>query len=163
MIDAREQIILRLVELLGSVSGITAVYRDRGQTTEDSLPAAYVLDGEETIPQEARDGIFRSKSVKMRPTPMTLRPQIFILLKPRDTVLNLTLDNVSAPIGPELSAYRFQVLSAIVNDPTLLGLLTTNGQMIYLGCDTDMQTMSAMNGSLQMHFEFTYFLDMPRG
>lgn len=159
MTDTREDILERLETVLASIEGITAVYRDRAEMPTDMLPAAILLDGSEMIAQE----IVPSKSVRMPPAIFTLVPQIFIVLKPRDDMSNTTLDGVEAPVGPELSSYRLQVISAVVNDPTLLSLVGSNGQILYRGCDTDMQSGSSMIGQLQMHFEFNYVFMPPRG
>ena len=159
MTDTREAILERLETVLGNVTGITAVYRDRGEMPIEKLPAAVLLDGSEIIAQQVPP----MKSVRMPPAMFTLVPQVFVVLKPRDDMTNTTLDGIDAPIGPELSAYRLQIMDAVINDPTLLGLVGSNGQILYRGCDTDMQSGSSMIGQLQMHFEFTYTLMPPRG
>lgn len=159
MTDTREDILDRLETLLGSVEGITAVYRDRAEMPVEKLPAVILLDGSENISQQ----IMPNKSVRMPPAIFTLAPQIFVVLKPRDDMSNTTLDGVSAPIGPELSAYRVKVISTVINDPTLLSLVGSNGQILYRGSDTDMQSGSSMIGQIQMHFEFNYVFMPPRG
>jgi hypothetical protein len=159
MTDTREAILTRLETVLGNITGITAVYRDRGEMPIEKLPAAILLDGSEIIAQQ----ITPNKSVRMPPAIFTLVPQIFIVLKPRDDMTNTTLDGVEAPIGPEISAYRLQVIDAIVNDSELLSLVGSNGQILYRGADTDMQSGSSMVGQLQMHFDFNYVFVPPRG
>ena len=42
---------------------------------------------------------------------------IWFIAKKRDTQQNLTLDSASAPIGPELDAFRMLILEAVMNDP----------------------------------------------
>jgi len=155
MIGTREQIIERIETLLSNVTGITAVYRDRGEMPIDKLPAAILLDGSENLAYP----VTPNKSGRMPPAIFILSPQIFVVLQPRDDMTNSTLNGIAAPIGPELSGYRDKILADVVNDPTLLGLLTANGQIVYRGCDTDMQTGSSMVGQLQMHFEFHYVLN----
>lgn len=159
MTDTRESILDRLTTLLGTVEGITGAYRDRADVPEEKLPAAVVLDGVEKITQ----AIVPNKSVRMPPAIFTLSPQIFVVLKPRDDMTNMTLDGIANPIGPELSSYRMKVIDAVVNDPTLLSLVGSNGQILYRGCDTDMQSGSTVVGQLQMHFEFNYVFIPPRG
>jgi hypothetical protein len=159
MTDIREAILARLETVLGNITGITAVYRDRGEMPIEKLPAAILLDGSEVVAQQVEP----NKFVRMPPAIFTLMPQVFVVLKPRDDLTNNTLDGIESPIGPELSAYRIQVIDAVVNDPTLLTLVGSNGQILYRGCDTDMQSGSSMIGQLQMHFQFNYVFMPPRG
>lgn len=161
--DKRELIILRLEALLATVSGITAVYRDRGELPDGKiigkLPAVILLDGREARSELTPNKI--SGHVQMPPGLFTLFPQIFVVLKPRDTLANETLNKVAAPVGPELSAYRVKVLKAILNDDTLIALVGPNGQIDYVGHDTDMQTgstLGALGAMIQFHFSFTYVL-----
>lgn len=157
MTDRREEILLYLMELLGQIEGITAVYRDRGELPDDKLPAAVLLDGKETL----KSSISGHKFNAMPTALFGLYPQIFIILRPRDDVSNETLDGVPAPVGPELSAFRVKVLNAM-KDENLALMLGANGQVEYLGFDTDMQTGStigAMGAQMQFHFCFYYVLD----
>ena len=153
--DRREEIITKVESLLATVSGIVAVHRDRFSVKDTDLPAAVILDGREEIRTELRG----HSLVPMTPAMVTLYPQIWVLLKPRDTDTNLTLAGVSAPIGPEISTYRTRVLKAIITDSDLAASLGANGQIEYTGCDTDMQSGSSMAGQVQLHFAFTYFLN----
>ena len=159
-VGSREDILQHLQSLLGNITGLVGCFRNRGDLPNepDKVPAAILLDGTErlvqTIPVQNR--------AMMPPAIMGLRPQIFVILRPRDDLTNETLDGIAAAIGPELTYYRDQVLAAIVNEPTLLSLLTPDGQITYEGCDTDMQTGSSIRGQLLMHFEFKYVLFPPR-
>lgn len=157
MTDKREEILLLLMELLGDIEGITAVYRDRGELPNDKLPAAVLLDGSERL----RTHISGKSFVQMPPAMFTLSPQIFIILKPRDDISNEKLDGVDAPVGPELSLYRRRVINAM-KDENLAMLLGPNGQIECLKIDTDMQTGStigAMGAQMQFHYDLTYLLD----
>lgn len=154
MNDIREAILERLEALLGTVSGIANVYRDRGDADSFELPAAWILDGSEVL--DNVDELIRNKSVYMPNVIMTLRPSIVLITKPRDDASNSTVGGVSAPIGPEISEWRVLILNAIINDETLVGLLTTSGQIAYHGCDTDMVQDNVRRGFLQMHFSFHY-------
>jgi len=165
--DTREDILVRLEELLGEVSGIVTVWRNRGgfpsnKTGEPPVrPAVILLDGTESLTMDVQS----NKSVKMTPAIFSLKPQIFVVLELRDDVTNMTLNGVDDPIGPELSDWRMKIKTAVENDPTLLSLLTTSGQIAYLGCDTDMQTGStigALGAHMQFHYEFRYVLFPPR-
>src|SRR5260370_19700257 len=164
MIDTREAIIEHLATLLGGISGITNVFRDRADLKDSMCPAAIILDGRETRLSQ----VTPNKFVKMPPVLMQLIPEIFIQLRKRDKLDNQYLDGVFNPVGPELSTYRMHVLAAIINDPALIDLLggpRCNGQILYNGCDTDMQSVGsigAFGAQLQMHFEFLYILIPPQ-
>lgn len=157
--STREDILVQLEVVLGGIAGITAVYRDRGEMPIEKLPAAILLDGSEIL----YSPVVPQKSVRMPPAIFIMSPQIFIILAPRDDMTNTTLNGISAPVGPELSAYRDKVMAAVTNDPTLVSLVTTTGQIVYRGCDTDMQSGSSMIGQLQMHFDFYYVQFPPQG
>lgn len=159
MTTKREQILERILQVLGTVSGITAAYRNRAEFPDDKLPAAALLDGGESLTQE----ITPNKSVKMPPAIFSLRPQVFVILKPRDDMSNTTLEGVVAPIGEELSEYLDRVIQAVVNDPTLVSLVGSNGQILYRGSETDMQTGSSIIGQLRVDFEFRYVFIPPQG
>ena len=88
--DTREDILERLYVLLGEVSGIANVYRDRGQIPDDLvLPAIIVYDGRENLFSEIPD----LKTVYMPPAIMTLSVELHLVLKPRDTLQNDTLNS----------------------------------------------------------------------
>jgi hypothetical protein len=160
--DIREAILSRLPVLLGGMPGIVKAYRNRGELTEESLkPAVITLDGEEDIRTRIDD---RQRAVPgvYPPAVFTLRPQIFVLLKKRDRIDNLTLQNNPAPVGPELSGWRNAVFSAVTQDPTLLGLVGSTGRIEYLGSETDMRTGSTigvMGAQLWLKFAFSYVLN----
>lgn len=153
---SREEILARIFTLLGDVSGIAEVCRNRGNFEGVQLPALALLDGGHELVQEIRPG----KTVQMPSALFTLKPGIVLITVPRATLSNLTLmvNGVEqpAPIGPELSAWEDKICATIENDPTLLSLLTTSGQIVYKGSDTDMQWGSSMLGGLQLHYDFTY-------
>lgn len=154
MTDTREAILTQLEILLGDVSGIKNVFRDRIELQREELPALVLLDGRE-LPMSQ---IPYLKRVKMPPALFKIETQIWLALVPRDDITNATLDGVPAPIGPELSAYRMKILDAVINDPTLVAILTTTGQMEYRGHETDMAVGSTAVGNMMMRFDFTYVL-----
>lgn len=151
--DKREAILSHLLSILQTVNGVAvvdgvkSVFRNRGEVPAEKLPASVLLDGKEVmkISNSTRGGM-------RAPTVYTLSPQIFIVLKPRDDINN-------DGIGEELSAYRVQILKLMRDDDTLWALLGSNGEVIYEGHDTDMQTGSTMQGQMQMNFTFSYVLN----
>lgn len=159
MTTKREQILARLEVLLATIPGITAAYRNRAEFPDDKLPAAVLLDGSERIIEQ----VAQYKSVRMPPAIMVLMPQVFVILKPRDDLSNTTLGGISAPIGEELSTYLDRVITAVVNDPTLVSLVGSNGQISYRGSETDMATGSSIVGQLRVDFDFHYVFMPPQG
>ena len=149
MFDRREAILAQIEVTLGSlptdVAPFAEIFRNRGDLSEARRPAVALLDGTENVVLRYAS----SRGIKMAPILVELRPQIFALLKAR------SLDSV-VEYGPELSAYRMAILSALFSDTTLHGLLGQNGKLEYLGLQTDMQSHSTMQGELHMNFALTY-------
>jgi hypothetical protein len=151
MIDKREMLLERMLALLGMVTNGAelSVFRNRAEIPTDKLPALVLLDGKEDLRNpdmpHTRGGI-------RVPAVFDLSPQVFIVLRPRDDINN-------AGVGEELSALRVQILALFVNDGDLADLLGSNGEIMYLGHDTDLQTGSSLLGQMQMHFRLSYVLD----
>lgn len=151
--DKREAILQRMFAILCSVAGPPVVdgqlcvFRNRGEVPVEKMPALVLLDGREEIRISAH-----LKGGILAPTLFTLQPQVFVILKPRETI-----DNDG--IGEELSDYRVRLLKAFGSDEELIGMLGSNGEMQYLGHETDMQTGSTMLGQMQMLFSLTYVLN----
>ncbi len=156
MIDVREQILLRLVAILGGVSGLLNVYRDRDvvppidkETLSPNLPAAWVLQGGE---RKRGASLGRYVTGEMPPQLMTMTPQIWIVLMPTSTVAN-------ANQGALLSSYRVEVINAVIHDVQLITLIGTNGEIEFTDCVTDMQSGGDMEGQMHLGFAFTYVLN----
>jgi hypothetical protein len=152
---SREDILVQIGTILGSIAGVKSFARDRGEFQDLELPAIIMLDGREDIVEA---NVARLKSVKMPPAVFRLQPQIFVILRQRDDATNLTLDGDDAPIGPELSAWRDAVLAALINDPVLIDMLGTTGQIVYRGMTTDMITGATLQGMMQLFLDFNYVL-----
>jgi hypothetical protein len=125
------------------------VFRNRAEIPTDKLPALVLLDGKEVLknPQAVH-----TRGGARAPGIFELSPQVFIVLRPRNTI-----DNPG--VGEELSGLRMQVLKAFTNDDELWALLGSNGELIHSGHDTDLQTGSTLVGQMQMRFQLTYVLD----
>jgi hypothetical protein len=150
--DRREAILQRLFAILHTVTGpavvdgVPCIFRNRGEVPPELLPALVLLDGREEIRLSAS-----GKGGILAPTLFTLQPQVFVILRP-------TTDNDNYGIGEELSGYRMRLLKAFTTDDDLMGLLGSNGEIQYLGHETDMQTGSTMLGQMQMLLSLTYVL-----
>jgi hypothetical protein len=151
--DKREAILQRMLAILSTITGPAVVdgqvsiFRNRGEVPVEKLPALVLLDGREEIRLSAS-----GKGGALAATLFTLHPQVFVVLKPREDVNN-------DGIGEELSDYRIRLLKAFTSDDSLLAMLGSNGEIQYLGHETDMQTGSTMLGQLQMLFSLTYVLN----
>ena len=151
--DKREAILQRMFAILSTVvgpptvDGVPSIFRNRGEVPAEKLPAIVLLDGREVIRVSAS-----GKGGVMAPTLFNLLPQVFVILKPRDLINN-------DGIGEELSVYRMKMLKAFTTDEDLLAMLGANGEIQYLGHETDMQTGSTMLGQMQMLFSLTYVLN----
>lgn len=154
--DRREDILAYLQALLKTVPGIKDCYRDRdGLPDKTNLPAIFLLDGKETLVTN----IDTRAIVQMPAAVYRLEPQIFVQLVPRDDDTNLTIGSVAAPVGPELSAYRVAIIKLLNKDANLSAMLGANGQVRYLGSETDMQASAPLVGQLRLDFQFNYAVD----
>jgi hypothetical protein len=146
MADKREDIILRLIAIAGTITGIQSVLRNRGQANNTMRPCVIVLDGDETV--------YRSKplpparGVMMSPSIMTMTPEIYILLK-EDRPTN-------EEVGPDINAFRIALISAIASDAGLRALLGPNGSLSFNGTTTDLKSGGQLAGQMKLDFSFNY-------
>jgi hypothetical protein len=149
----REQILNQVFTLLQAVAGDVPVYRNRKDVLDIVRPAVVLLDGTEKNISPDQESI---KTVRLPAALVCMNPQIFVLLKERDNAMNNSVGSVAAPIGAELNAWIDAIRGTLANDPTLLGMLTSTGQVIYRGSWTDMQTGSTLVGELRMFIDLIY-------
>jgi hypothetical protein len=142
--DKRELLLLRLEAALRAIPGIAAVYRDRGEFEVDKVPLVLLLDGVERKLQGSE-----ALGRRVGPSIMGLNPQIFFVMKP------VPLREADT-LGPALSDWRVRLLKCIMKDQQLLSLVGPNGDIEYLGSETDMQTGRSMEGQLQISVQFRY-------
>lgn len=158
--DRREDIFVYLMALLATASVnsvvIKGVHRDRnGLDGKDGLPAIFLLDGKETLVTEMGG----RSIVGMPPAIYRLEPQIFVQLVPRDDDTNATVSGASAPVGPELSAWRVALIKLINSDINLPAMVGPNGAVRFVGSETDMQASAPLVGQLRVDFQFQYAVD----
>jgi hypothetical protein len=155
MLDKREAILERMLALLGTVNSTDQplnVFRNRAEIPTEKLPALVLLDGKENLKYPE---LPHTRGGAIVPSVFVLMPQVFIVLRPRDTVENVG-------VGEELSSLRVQILQAFIGDwenGELKGLLGSNGELSYLGHETDLQTGSTVLGQMQLHFQLSYVFD----
>lgn len=148
-LDKREAILERMLALLQTVNSVTppfSVFRNRGEIPTEKLPALVLLDGREDLKYPA---MTHTRGGAVVPTVFDLKPQVFVVLKPRDDINNVG-------VGEELSATRMQILKAFIQDDELRAMLGSNGEINYLGHETDLQTGAAMVGQMQLNFQLSY-------
>ncbi len=146
MTDRREEILVRIEEILVSVAATGMhVYRDVAALEDRQLPAYVLLDGNESPWQESSD---RRTSLTM-----VLTPQIFYVPVPPETAMN-------EGIGPLLSDHRVTLLKAIMLDGELADLCGSNGYVEYRGMETDMQTGAEVKGQFKLDFAVAYVLNV---
>lgn len=148
--DTREDMLSRILEIMGTVAGITSVVRNRALRDNESRPAMVLLDGDETPRLTSDLQRLRGRASIMLPQIMVLRPEIYILLKegrPQNDA-----------VGEQLNAYRVDFLTKVWNDTTLAQIVGSNGSMVYVGCETDLKSGSALTGQMKLDFAFNYVL-----
>jgi hypothetical protein len=146
MNDVRENILARLVVIVGTMPSIKQVYRNNVDLTEDDLPAAAVLDGDE----ETDDTSDRSMRPPDRPTLATMHPEIIIF-------------KLAPQVGPDISTLRRELIKLVLYDTELNEQIVKtgrygNGAIRYLGCQTDLGWERSMFGALKANFQFRYAL-----
>jgi hypothetical protein len=146
MIDIREQILARLAVIVAGLPSIKKVYRNYVDFTEDSLPAAVVLDGDETT-NDASDASMRPPN---RPTLVTMTPEIILC-------------RIAPQVGPDISLMRRELVGRVLHDTELNDQIVKtgragNGTIRYLGCQTDLAWRRSMFGALKVNFDFKYQL-----
>jgi len=146
-INRREEVLARLFAILQAQDGFQTFKRNRGLLDNDVLPAILLLDGDETT----RTSGERRGRVKMSPVIVTMRPQIFVLLK------NVKPNNID--VGTLLNTYRGAIVRAIAADTQLAALVGPNGDMSYDGAETDLKSGMPMEGQMQISVSISCPLD----
>jgi len=146
MIDVRENILARLVAIIDGVADFKEVYRNYVDLTEDDLPAAAVLDGDEET-DDTTDATMRPPS---RPTLATMTPEIVVF-------------KLAPQVGPDISVLRRELVKAVLYDTELNEQIVKtgrygNGAIRYLGCQTDLGWERSMFGALKINLLFKYAL-----
>jgi hypothetical protein len=136
MADIREGILSRLVGVVAAVPGINSVHRNNTDITDDQMPAALVLDGDEDVATD-----------KSQPMLVEMTPEIQIVEQ-------------SGAIGSDLTTFRAQLIKLVLSDATINALTGSNGKIRYLGCETSFGWQEKQYGALQMRFSFKYPLKL---
>lgn len=149
-VDKREEILVRLLAILETLktdNTVETVVRNRGLLKNDERPALALLDGSES---STLLGGGRGR-VKMSVARVTMRPQIFGLLKAQQPQGKTGTDN----IGTQLNVMRGKLIKAIATDAELLALIGPNGDLNYDGMETDLSTERLMDGEFMLNLSIS--------
>ena len=155
-LETRESILQRMFEIMDSMRTDTllpaderfvTVARNRGKLDQDRLPAGYLLDGDEDT---TLSGTGRGR-VAVQPVLVTMRPQVFIVLK-LEGPKNQT-------VGPLLNKYRGNLIHRFAVDPSLRMLVGAEGDIGYGGMTTDLKSGMPMDGQAQLSFTVRHLVN----
>lgn len=143
MVDVREDILARLLEVVAAIPNIRSAYRNNTEIAENQLPAVIVFDGDE----ETSDTQNRPSN---SPIIVQMTPEIIIAEQ-------------SDEVGSDLTTLRRELIKLVLFDTELNNLIAQssprgNGAIRYLGCQTDLGWMRSLHGALRAQFMFKYTL-----
>jgi len=143
LVDVREDILARLLEVVATIPNIRSAYRNNTEVAENQKPAVVVLDGDE----EANDSGNRPSG---SPIIMQLTPGILVL-------------DIAAMAGPAVSLMRVELIKRVLFDTELNNLITRSaprgeGAIRYLGCQTYPGWLRDQFVSMAAQFSFKYAL-----
>jgi hypothetical protein len=148
MVDVREDILARLVEVVAAIPNLRSAQRNNVDITEDQLPAAIVLDGD-----EESDGA-NDVSMKQphRPYNVQMTPGIVVQVQDDNVVL-----------GSMVTTFRRELIKRVLTDIELNEQIVKtgrfgNGAIRYLGCQTDVGWTRTGYAALTAQFMFKYTL-----
>lgn len=145
MIDKREAILSRLVEVIEESGAFVSVSRNNPDPNPARMPAAVIFDADEETAAPPNPDKWREPNA---PQLMTLRPEVYVLLAA-----------AASNAGPRLSELRAAVYKAVVNDARLVELTdNTSGRIALNACRSQFAVGRSMNAELRMEFFFTYVL-----
>lgn len=142
MIDRRESVMLRLVELAGGLVGADHVARNRITLDDLSFSQIFVLEGDEEAAEDDLTG-----RAPMVPRRIHMVPQIVPVCRAK-----------AADVGSEINGLRQAVIDAVLNDSTLHAL-TLNGRSVrYEGMESDLGFGRQMIGQMALRFRITVIM-----
>jgi hypothetical protein len=118
--------------------------RNRGELPVDKRPGVIQLDAHEIADIKA----FDRGRVAASPNIIRLSPEIYITLEGRKP------DNLA--VGRDLNSIRVSILKAVLLDETLQGLVSSNGEIRYESCVTDLARGQNMDGEMGLVISFAY-------
>jgi hypothetical protein len=145
MVDVREDILARLLEVVATIPNIRKAERNNVDIV-GPFPAAIVFDGDE----ETNDASDVSMRPAHRPTIVHMIPEIVIA-------------EMTDEVGSDLTTLRRELIKRVLTDTELNEQIVKtgrfgNGAIRYLGCQTDVGWMRSLHGALLTRFLFKYTL-----
>jgi hypothetical protein len=144
VIDVREEVLARLLEVVATIPNIKTAVRNNVDLTREHLPAAMVLDGDEET----------SGSVDLSHPPDTV---MRIEMTPEIAILQQ-----SPEAGSDITTLRRELIKRVLYDASLITIVNAvrggNGAIRYIGCQTDVGWMRDQYIALQAQFVFKYML-----
>ena len=153
MVDVREDILARLLEVVATIPNIRSAHRNNIDISETRLPAVIVLDGD-----EESDGA-NDVSMKQphRPYNVQMTPGIVVQVQDDNVVL-----------GSIVTTFRREMIKRVLTDTELNQIVRTSvpsdpkmrgsGAIRYLGCQTDVGWTRTGYAALTAQFMFKYAL-----
>src|SRR5262245_4208132 len=133
MIDVREDILARLLEVVTTIPNIRTAQRNDMDLDETELPGVIVLDGDEET-----DDVGNPSQQQYRP---------IVRMMPR-----IVLAQQADEVGSDLTTLRRELIKRVLYDSVLIAKTGSNGAIRYLGCTTDFGWMRWLQGSLEAQF-----------
>ena len=142
MIDRRELILSRLLDIASVTEGVVAAFRNKDEISEKQRPAIVILDAD-----EAADDTDPGSRPARSPRRVAMTPEIYILLgaKPEE-------------LGSVINLLRARFVKSVLGDSQLGSIVGTNGDIRYEGCATALARGRSMEGEMGVSFSFTYVL-----
>lgn len=149
----REAILAQIMNILHTVPDVRSVLRNKAAVTNDARPALYLLDGDEVNPNPDT-GTNRGRGPSpAHPYILNMLPQIHVALEDRMTEGN-------KDVGPDLNKLLEEIQHRITHDQTLKDLVTSNGDIVYLGLQSDLGVGRTMSGQYQINWRIQYLANM---
>ena len=146
MTDTREAILDRLLVIFGTISDVSAVARNNESLSERQGTTITMFDAGESTDHLVGTG----------------KPSNSIMLVTMEPEVHVTLGTTPESVGLELNNLRARILNAVLTDTqleTLVGGSRSNGEIRYLGCDTDLRRGRDLKGDMQIAFSITYVVN----
>jgi hypothetical protein len=138
--DLREDILNRLLEVVAGIPGIVSSARNDVDIAEGRLPTVGVYDGDEE--SDGLNDIGSSRQPK-RTYVVQLTPHVVIVEQ-------------KEAAGSQLSGFRREVIKRVLTDDPLIALVGTNGNIRYIGNQSDFGWGRSLQGAMAVQFTFKY-------
>lgn len=145
----REPILARMFEILKTIEDIKSTWRNRTALQNDARPALYLLDGDELNPNPDQGTNRGRGSSAGFPYLLHMTPQVHLALDDRTGEHNVS-------VGPDLNMYLGRIQFQISTDKELKELVTTSGDILYMGLQSDLGVGRTMAGQYQINWRLQY-------